>query len=168
MTRDLYRRIIESFTVGTGTPYYPGKTCNIFAADVCDVLQTPLPRTSDGLAYTCANILPALKDNYLSWRPSGISESNKAKDFKSAQRAANTGRTAVAITYDHIAIVRPSPNGSIPNNINDVCIAQAGANPDTDTTIAWGWNSSRHDEIEFYIWQGYLMSNADAEDYLNN
>lgn len=164
MTGDLYRRIIESFTVGTGTPYYPGSTCNIFAADVCDACETPLPRTSSGLAYTCNNILPELRNNYLSWRKSGTD----GKSFVGAQLAANTGRTAVAITYDHIAIVRPNSTGLPPESITDVCLAQAGASPSTNTTLNLCWSADRHNEIEFYIWQGYLMSNEDAEEYLSN
>ena len=167
MTRDLYRRIIESFVVGDGTIYHTGKTCNIFATDVCDALQTPLKRQDNGRAYDCQNLLSLLSNIYLSWRPAGFG-SEEAKNFQMAQMAANTGKTVVAITHDHIALVRPNESGSIPNNIKDVSIAQAGESPSTNTTIAWGWPEGRHNEIEFYIWQGTLMSNADAEEYLRN
>ena len=122
MTKDLYVQIIESFPVGENTDYPEGKTCNLFATDVCDALCTPLLRQDNGKPYDCANILPELRNNYLSWRKSGTD----GKSFAGAQLAANTGRTAVAITYDHIAIVRPNSTGRPPESITDVCLAQAG------------------------------------------
>lgn len=164
MTKDLYVQIIESFPVGENTDYPEGKTCNLFATDVCDALCTPLLRQENGKPYDCANILPKLRNNYLSWRKSGTD----AKSFAGAQLAANTGRTAVAITYDHIAIVRPNSTGLPPESITDVCLAQAGASPSTNTTLNLCWPADRHNEIEFYTWQGYLMSNEDAEEYLSN
>ena len=71
--------------------------------------------------------------------------------YEQAQSRANEGAPGIAITYDHIAMVRPN-DGSVPASVGKVRIAQAGAKCYNDTTLSYGWRSSRYDEIRFYSW----------------
>ena len=71
--------------------------------------------------------------------------------YEQALSRANEGAPGIAITYDHIAMVRPN-DGSVPASVGKVRIAQAGAKCYNDTTLSYGWRSSRYDEIRFYSW----------------
>lgn len=98
---------------------------------------TPLPT---GL---CQNMLDSLYGNsFPQWYSVG---------FTGAQAQANNGLPAIAITYDHVAIVRPN-DGTVPSEVKYVRITQAGNTLLNDSTIAWGWPADRHSEIKFYSW----------------
>ena len=68
-----------------------------------------------------------------------------------AQQRANNGAPTIAITDDHIAIVRPN-DGAVPADVGKVRITQAGAKCYNDTTLSYGWGKDRRDEVKFYSW----------------
>ena len=72
-------------------------------------------------------------------------------NFTMAQQRANNGAPTIAITDDHIAIVRPN-DGAVPADVGKVRITQAGAKCYNDTTLSYGWGKDRRDEVKFYSW----------------
>ncbi|KAF5065278.1 hypothetical protein [Oscillibacter sp.] len=140
MTAKAYKDIINGFDVEHNSTYLPhgGNTyCNIFAQDVAEACGTPLPTGG------CTAMRNALAHNQF---PKWYSVT-----FDQAQSRANDGVPGIAITYDHIAIIRPN-DGSVPATKGKVHIAQAGATCYNDTTLSYGWKSARWDEIRFYSW----------------
>ena len=140
MTGNDYANIIDDFDVENNPDYQPrnGNTyCNIFAQDVAEACGTPLPTGG------CTSMRNQLSGNQF---PKWYSVT-----YQQAQSRANDGAPAIAITYDHIAIVRPN-DGTVPSAVGKVSIAQAGATCYNDTTIVYGWRKSRHSEIRFYSW----------------
>ena len=96
MTGNQYKAIIDSFHVETNPKYQPsGSTtyCNIFAQDVMDECGTPLP------SGVCATMLNQLESGYSSWG---------SVTYQNAQVRANNGYPTIAITSDHVAVVRPT------------------------------------------------------------
>lgn len=140
MTGKEYKDIIDSFDVENNNDYQPsdGQTyCNIFAQDVAEECDTPLPTGG------CTSMLDSLCGNkFPNWY---------SVNFTTAQQRANNGAPTIAITYDHIAIVRPN-DGSVPADVGKVRITQAGAKCYNDTTLSYGWGKDRRDEIKFYSW----------------
>ena len=119
--------------------------CNEFAFDVMKECGTPLPdKTQDpGVAAGCEEMQNKLRgNNYGRWREISFDE---------AQIRANNGGPAIAITHDHVAVVRPY-GSFVPSSIGQVRIAQAGNNCYLDTSLEYGWQSNRFPEIEFYAW----------------
>ena len=140
MTGSQYKAIIDSFHVETNSKYQPTETityCNIFAQDVMNVCGTPLP---DGI---CREMISILWNGYLLWRE---------VTYQNAQGNANSGYPTVAITPDHIAVVRPNDDGSIPNSLREVRITQAGRTLLNNSTLNYGWPPDRLDEIRFFSW----------------
>lgn len=119
--------------------------CNEFAFDVMKECGTPLPdKTQDpGVAAVCEEMQNKLRgNNYGRWREI---------TFDEAQIRANNGGPAIAITHDHVAVVRPY-GSFVPSSIGKVRIAQAGDTCYLDTSLEYGWQSNRFPEIEFYAW----------------
>lgn len=140
MTGSDYSNKIDSFKVESNSKYQPsGETtyCNIFAQDVATDCGTPLPTGG------CTAMRNSLAHNQF---PKWYSVT-----YAQAQSRANDGAPGIAITEDHIAIVRPN-DGSVPASVGKVRIAQAGATCYNDTTLSYGWRTSRYDEIRFYSW----------------
>ena len=141
MTREAYMNIIDSFDVENNPKYQPsGNTtyCNIFAQDVAKTCGTPLPTGG------CENMRGSLEHNkFPKWY---------SVDFQLAQERANEGESTIGITIDHVVIVRPNADDSIPDSIGDVRITQAGGTCYNDTTLSMAWRKSRWDEIRFYSW----------------
>lgn len=140
MTGNDYKRIIDGFDVEHNSNYQPsGETtyCNIFAQDVAEACGTPLPTGG------CTAMRNSLAHNQF---PKWYSVT-----YAQAQSRANDGTPGIAITYNHIAIVRPN-DGSVPASVGKVRITQAGGTCYNDTTLSYGWRSSRYYEIRFYSW----------------
>ena len=143
MTGNEYRQIIDSFDV-ENSPKYQKRGhvtyCNVFAQDVASKCNAPLP---DGL---CSNMLDKLSGNkFPRWY---------SVTYAEAQRRANEGCPTIAITPDHIAMVRPNGDGSIPAFRREVRITQAGNTVLNDATLNYGWPPERLEEIRFYSWYG--------------
>ena len=141
MTREAYMNIIDSFDVENNSKYQPsGRNtyCNIFAQDVAKACGTPLPTGG------CEDMLKSLwGNNFPKWY---------SVDFQLAQERANEGESTIAITYDHVAIVRPNNDNSIPDTVGGVRNKQAGGTCYNDTTLTHGWGKDRRDEVRFYSW----------------
>lgn len=140
MTGTEYANIIDGFNVETNPNYLPHNDatyCNVFAQDVADACNTPLP--SGG----CRSMREQLAHNQF---PKWYSVT-----FQQAQLRANDGAPGIAITEDHIAMVRPN-DGSTPGSIGEVRIAQAGGTCYNNTTLNMGWRSEFFDDIRFYSW----------------
>ena len=141
MTGKEYKDIIDSFDVENNSNYQPsddGQTyCNIFAQDVAEECDTPLPTGG------CTSMLNSLCGNkFPNWY---------SVNFTMAQQRANNGAPTIAITDDHIAIVRPN-DGAVPAVGGKVRITQSGAKCYNDTTLSYGWGKDRRDEVKFYSW----------------
>lgn len=143
MTGNEYAAIIDGFNVeDPESKYQPieaTKTtyCNIFAQDVAKACNTPLPTGR------CSTMRDALAHNqFPKWW---------SVTFEQVQARANEGAPGIAITSDHIAMVRPN-DGSVPADKGKVRIAQAGGTCYNDTTLSKGWKKTRYDEIRFYSW----------------
>jgi len=136
----IYTKAITDLKVESATKYAKnGSTtyCNIFAQDVMksSTIDTPLPTG------TCATMLSALTGNKTApWY------SVTATD---AQDRANLGYPTVAITSDHIAVVRPN-GGKAVTAAKDVQIAQAGNTNYENTTLNWAWTSTAIPNVKFY------------------
>ena len=142
MTRSMnqYMDVIASFNVETNSKYLPKGNetyCNFFAQDVMKKLEADLP------SGRCATMLEALESGFSKWK---YMASYLATSFK-----AQEGLPAIAITSDHIAIVRPYES-TYPVNTGTVRIAQAGGSCFTNKPLSYGWNSNRHSEIKYYYW----------------
>lgn len=138
MTGNEYKEIIDSFHVETNPLYQPTATttyCNVFAQDVIAACGAALP---SGL---CGEMLSVLRNGYLLWRP---------VLYATAQESANSGYPTVAITYDHVAVVRPNDDGSTPSSLSQVRITQAGRTLLNNSTLNYGWPPDRLGEIQFY------------------
>jgi len=139
MTGDEYKEIIDGFDVENNPKYqkHDGLTfCNIFAQDVAAACGYPLP------SGVCATMLDNLWGN--KWSPW------YSVTFDEAQVRANDGHPTIAITSDHVAIVRPNDDGSRPTERKQVRITQAGASLLNDSTLNYGWYPSQLDTIRFY------------------
>ena len=140
MTGNQYKAIIDSFHVETNPKYQPsGSTtyCNIFAQDVMDECGTPLP------SGVCATMLNQLESGSSSWG---------SVTYQNAQVRANNGYPTIAITSDHVAVVRPNEDGSTPTSRREVRITQAGRTLLNNSTLNYGWPPARLNEIVFYSW----------------
>lgn len=140
MTGNEYKNIIDGFDVENNADYQPsgGDTyCNFFAQDVASACNTPLPT---GL---CSSMFNSLWGNsFPKWY---------SVDYLDAQSRANQGFPTIAITSDHVAVVRPN-DGTAPTAVKNVAITQAGATLLNNSTIAWGWPAASHPSIRFYSW----------------
>lgn len=132
-----YKSVIDSFNVETNPKYQPTSTatyCNIYAQDVMAALGTPLP------SGRCVNMLASLRAGYGNWKKVGVSE---------AQAGAIAGRSTIAITSDHIAIIYPH-TGIFATTIGQMYISMAGYDCFNNKEMVWAWSEDRWDEIEFY------------------
>lgn len=140
MTGKEYADIIDGFDVENNSKYQPrGETtyCNIFAQDVAKACDTPLPTGG------CKAMREALAHNkFPKWW---------SVTYQQAQSRANDGAPSIGITIGHIVMVRPN-DGSVPTNVKDVRIAQAGATCYNDSTVAYAWGKDDRDSIRFYSW----------------
>lgn len=140
MTGTQYKNIIDSFDVENNSKYQPsgGLTyCNIFAQDVAEACDAPLP--SGG----CTAMRNSLSGNsFPKWW---------SVTYKQAQSRANDGAPSIGITPGHIVIVRPN-DGSVPSAVGQVRITQAGGTCYNDTTLSWAWSAEDRDDIRFYSW----------------
>jgi len=134
-----YKQTIDSFKVETNSKYLKsGSTmyCNVFAQDVMKELSASLPTGN------CNSILTSLTSGFSKW--------TNTTSYATAQSKANSGKPTVAITHDHIAVVRP--HDTAPTAIGQVRITQAGGTNYNNTTLSWGWASNRHSEVKFYYY----------------
>lgn len=140
MTGTQYANIIDGFDVENNPAYLPhnGMTfCNIFAQDVADACNAPLP--SGG----CSAMLDSLwGNNFPKWY---------SVTYEQAQSRANNGAPSIGITRDHVVIVRPN-DGSVPSTVSQVRIAMAGSHCYNDTTLAYAWVAAERDNVRFYSW----------------
>lgn len=137
MNASEYIQLIKSLKVETNTKYLPTKKqtfCNFFAQDLCKLSQTPLPTGA------CHDMLTKLPTT-TGW---------VKVDYVTAQSKANSGIVSIAITKDHIVIIRPS--NTTPTNIGKIKISQAGYKNFEDTTLSYAWSHDRFNEIQFYSW----------------
>ena len=140
MTGKEYADIIDGFDVENNSKYLPsgGYTyCNIFAQDVADACDTPLPTGG------CENMWNSLAHNQFPKWWSGT--------YKQGQSRANDGIPSIGITKDHVVIVRPN-NGSVPSDVKYVRIAQAGKTCYNNTTLAYAWGAAARSNVRFYSW----------------
>ena len=135
-----YRKIIEDTAF-----IYPDKNkqtyCNYYATNVMDSCGVPFPK-QNGEYEKCENILYTLKKNqFYNWR---------SVNYIEAQKRANNGQPAIAITVDHVAVI--TPIHKIPNSISDVYISQSGKDCFFDKKITYGWTKKRLGEINFFAY----------------
>ncbi len=140
MTGSEYAEIIDSFDVENNTKYLPsgGNTyCNIFVQDVADACDTPLPHEG----YT--KMREKLAGNkFPKWG---------SVTYQQAQSRANDGVPSIAITSTHVVMVRPN-DGTVPTDVKDVRIAQAGKNCYNNATLSKAWKLEDRPGIRFYSW----------------
>ena len=112
--------------------------CNFFAQAVMNHpnINAPLPT---GSSATMLNQL--LHNNFPPWFSVSWSE---------AQARANQGHPTIAITSDHVAVVRPHPGNIVPPSIRYVRLAQTGGTHSHDIELRWAWAATVHDQIRFY------------------
>lgn len=137
MNKTKYKDLIKSLNVEENPKYllnHHTTFCNFFAQDFCKLTKTPLP---SGTCNDMTKKLPSSKN----W---------KKVDYKTACKNVNEGIVSVAITHDHIVVVRPS--STEPTSIGKVRISQAGYKNFEDTTLSYAWQKDRFDEIKFYSW----------------
>lgn len=123
---------------------YPsgGQTfCNTWAHKVFDRCKIKYPEGG------CTAELAQYVKGYDAWESCTFSES---------QKFANTGKAAIAITYDHMVVVTPNNipprTGSIPTDIGQVFISQCGSRCCYDDTLSWAWTSAVRDTIQFFYY----------------
>ena len=140
MTRNEYAEIIDSFDVENNSKYLPsgGNTyCNIFVQDVADACGTPLPHEG------CEKMREKLAGNkFPKWW---------SVTYQQAQSRANDGVPSIAITSTHVVMVRPN-DGTVPTDVKDVRIAQAGKNCYNNATLSKAWKLEDRPGIRFYSW----------------
>lgn len=140
MTGKEYADIIDSFDVENNSKYLPDKNstyCNFFVQDVSDACGTPLPKGG------CSEMRSRLEHNkYPKWW---------SVTYQQAQSRANDGAPSIGITTGHVVMVRPN-DGSVPTNVADVRIAQAGRNCYNDERLAYAWPQADRPSIRFYSW----------------
>ena len=80
----------------------------------------------------------------------------KPCDYQGAQRNANNGHAAIAITDDHVVAVTPNnippKTGSIPGNVGAVFVSQSGKECFYDGMLSKSWGSNRWPEIQFFYY----------------
>jgi len=135
-----YIGVIEGLKVETTPRYQKTSTqtfCNYFAQDVMSNLEASLP------SGRCADMLTALENGFSKWKylASYLAASFKAQD----------GIPTIAITSDHIAVVRPYDQ-AYPTGTGTVRIAQAGSDNFSNDKLSRGWGSNRFPEIKYYYW----------------
>ena len=132
-----YKAVIDSFHVETNPTYQPTSSatyCNYYAQDVMETLGTPLP------SGRCVDMLASLRAGYGDWKKVGVSE---------AQAGAIAGRSTIAITSDHIAVIYPH-TGIFATSVGQMYMSMAGYHCYNDEQMVWDWTEDRWNEIEFY------------------
>jgi len=136
---------------------------------------TPLP--GEPHKGTCSTMFTSLNAGFSSWTPLATYPLNKSFDdnateyknaYQKAQINANAGIPTIALSAwtqndpydkgerlndDHVAVVTPN-DGTVPSNIGQVFISQAGASCFKGKTLSYGWRQARWQYIMFWSFYG--------------
>ncbi len=154
----LYEDVINQFAVGNNPRYAPDKWtyCNTFAGDVARAMGHPFPTKAEWGLNPRDRATIAMPDL---WRyftdpkaPIRAAEQGwreiRVDNLQELERYVNSGKMAVAVTSDHIAVIRPNQRIT---DLAHIRIAQAGATNANNIPLVRGFGQKRLGQIRIFV-----------------
>lgn len=159
---NLYQDVINQFAVGNNPRYkwdprYPKETyCNTFAGDVARAMGHPFPTKAEWGLNPRDRATIAMRDLWRYFTDSNAPiraveqgwKEISVNNLEELERYVNSGKMAVVVTPDHIAVVRPNQDIQ---DLAHIRIAQAGATNANNIPLIKGFGRSRLGKIRIFV-----------------
>ena len=158
---NLYADVINQFAVGNNPRYakdprYPYTYCNTFAGDVARAMGHPFPTKAEWGINPRDRATIGMPDlwRYFTDPKAPIRAAEQGwkeiavNNLQELERYVNSGKMAVVLTPDHIAVVRPNQRIT---DLASIRVAQAGAINANDIPLVRGFGKSRLGIIRIFV-----------------